>query len=247
MINILNPPTAPVMIGHQGDNNFIPIPIDISGWLLPGCEVSIWYTAPGETEAIPVESGITESPAVWTPRASEMTVPGRAVLQLMQTRDNDLVGMSKIVPLGVPRSIIPIGSDLDRPSWASEMMETVSGDADRAESAALGLEEAVSKTAMMIAANVEQDNLAFYDADGNPVSWDDVDEAEAVGKAIFITIPQLPHLASYGSLTAYLTNFKREEGRLVRFDIIGPCVLNTDAAAGTATGGTFYCPITRDI
>ena len=116
--------------------------------------------------------------------------------------------------------------------------------AAEATSAAQAAESAAAKSALMVVAKLEEDQLNFYDTDGACLTWDDFDQAEAAGKAIFVSIPPLPDHEIWGSILASATNYVRQDGELISFDLIGSCV-RPDPDNGTAIGGTFYLPFRR--
>ena len=261
-INVAHPPYAPVEIGFHGEKNASPIILVFADWLAdyPDGACSVTMRRPDGEEYI-LMSGIHSKVVEWKPEGYDTCAVGIGSIEAQLTAENVCV-LSEKIPIRVLESQSgetgPSTPEDPAPPWTLHTIEEATrikdqteaasqladSRASEAEAAAQMAEAAVSKTSITLVAKVEQGLLKIYDMDGNPAAWDVFDAAEAAGRAIFVSIPPLPNFEAWGSVLAHATNFVRENGELLSFDLIGPCV-QPDPDSGVAIGGTFYLPIVK--
>lgn len=121
-----------IVIGHGGENDWLPIHFDCSALLAnhPDGVITLWLTPNGAAEAYPVVLQRDGSVVTWTPKNSELTASsGRYQLRC---QDGDAVGESDTKNYKVKESLAP-GADhpAETPSWAVQVVADVTNAASR--------------------------------------------------------------------------------------------------------------------
>lgn len=121
-----------IVIGHGGENDWLPIPFDCSSLLEnhPNGVITLWLTPKGAAEAFPVALKREGNVVTWTPKNSELSVlHGRFQIRC---QDGDAVGESDVSDYRVKDSLAP-GADhpAETPSWAVQVVADVTTAASR--------------------------------------------------------------------------------------------------------------------
>lgn len=136
-IDVLRTPKE-LWLGRDSENNFRPVAFDCSGWLAKYTDgtIAVYYQPKGATDPYPVNVEMDGTTAVWYPTETEL-VEGEGELQIALLSDG-VVGTSAIISCKVDRSLISSAQHPPdtAPSWAVQVVEDVTEQADRAESAA---------------------------------------------------------------------------------------------------------------
>ena len=115
-----------IVIGHGGENDWLPIHFDCSALLEnhPDGVITLWLTPNGAAEAYPVALEREGNVVTWTPKNSELTAStGRYQLRC---QDGDAVGESDTKNYKVKESLAPGGDHpAETPSWAVQVVEDV--------------------------------------------------------------------------------------------------------------------------
>lgn len=121
-----------IVIGHGGENDWLPIHFDCSALLEnhPDGVITLWLTPNGAAEAYPVALQRDGSVVTWTPKNSELTASsGR---YQFRCQDGDAVGESDTKNYKVKESLAPGGDHpAEAPSWAVQMVASVIAAAGR--------------------------------------------------------------------------------------------------------------------
>lgn len=131
MIDVLHMPRS-IWLGRKTEQNFRPIAFDVYKWLsdYPEATVSIVYTRP-DGQVFPVASS-DKSPIIWIPQQDVTTVSGEGEIEL------HLVGAGAVGISASTKTLIDDSADSAQPtapSWVDQVVQDVTEQADRAESA----------------------------------------------------------------------------------------------------------------